>query len=285
VTSVRNIGGKFDLGWNALQHRLAGVVEYSIGKGRMNLVLATYHYAKGDSHRGCRGHAYDADAARANARDLVNQIDEIFGQGREQVDAIMVGVETDDESLVFHDRAGDRAVSMTEFGSDDERDFRRLIGELYPDMRAPVAEDLLPLVRGSVLHLRKLSRTKRTPVQIEHTERILAIGDGFDWLHRPNYALIINDFDPQMDDAIAAGAKIIEENAKAGRIPRGGALLFACAPYARQGHFKAQAIRRARYLTQLGQETLKKHHPHLTKTFRPLTGVVDLHTRELEIVD
>ena len=66
----RNIGGIFDLGWPALSLRLTEIVDYAISKGRSNLFLVTYHFAKGDPHRGCRGHGYDKEKAFKSALGL-----------------------------------------------------------------------------------------------------------------------------------------------------------------------------------------------------------------------
>ncbi len=282
---VRNIGGAFELGWPAFQHRIRQVVDYSMENRLLNLVLATYHFARGDKHRGCRGHGYDTKKAVASARNLVLQFEEVYGDGREQVDPILVGIETDEEALVFHDRCGERSISMAEYGGADEASMRKVIKELYPNMREKVAEDLLPLMLGNARHVKELRMRPRPPVQLEHTERILAVGQGFDWLHKPNYALIINDFDPQMDDAIAAAAKIIAENRDAGRIPSSGALILASVAYGDIGPSKSLAVVRARYLTRLARETLVKHHPKLTRFFHSLTTVVDWNTRQLEIVE
>ncbi len=285
MNPVRNIGGVFELGWPALQHRIRQVVDFSMERRLLNLVLATYHFAKGDKHRGCRGHGYDTKKAIASARNLVLQFEEVYGDGRQQVDPIMVGIETDEEALIFHGRDGRHSISMAECVGKDEASMRTLIQELYPDMREKVVEDLLPLMLGNARHVQELQMRPREPVQLEHTERVLAVGQGFDWLHKPNYALIINDFDPKMDDAIAAAAKIIGENRDAGRIPSSGALILASVAYGDIGPSKSLAVIRARYLTRLARETLDNHQPELSRFFHSLTTVVDWNTRQLEIVE
>jgi hypothetical protein len=61
-----------------------------------------YHFSKGDPHRGCAGHGYDTCAARSFAFDLQGQIERVFGTNHHAVHPIVVGIETDEDSLVFH---------------------------------------------------------------------------------------------------------------------------------------------------------------------------------------
>ena len=70
--------------------------------GHCCLPLVTYHFSKGDPHRGCAGHGYDTAAARAGAVSLVNQIERVFGASHACVYPIVVGIETDEDSLVLH---------------------------------------------------------------------------------------------------------------------------------------------------------------------------------------
>ena len=112
-------------------------------------MLVTYHYAKGDKHRGCRGFDYDVDAARAATASLKKKFDEVFGRGT--VHAIQVGVETDNEGLVLHGDDGE-VVDLAVFDL-THGNVLKLIERLYPDMASRVRLDLLPLVEGNIRHI------------------------------------------------------------------------------------------------------------------------------------
>lgn len=140
-------------------------------------------------------------------------------------------------------------------------------------------------MRGNAAHAEEIRDAERPDLELGHRERIVAIGQGFDWLHRANYALIVNDLDPQMDDAIGKAVGIIKYNRDKKRVPASGALLFASVCYyTRQDHHRNAAIARAKYPTRLGLESIRRFHPDAEDFFHPLTAVVNWDTRSLEIV-
>jgi hypothetical protein len=285
VKPFRNIGGSFEIGWPAFATEVVDFVNYSIQRGRKNIFLATYHFSIGDTHRGCRGHNYDTGTAIASARDLVKQFERVFGAKHQQVYPIVMGIETDSGSLVLHDGAGHRSQVLGDLVDTNSGFLRRLIMSFYPDMHERMVDDLLPLLVGNVAYVSELRKTGRPPVDLEHKERVLAIGRGFPWLHTENLALIVNDMDPRLDKIIAAAAGILVGNRDAGRIPDTGAVLFASVAYRKHGFERKAAVERARYLTRLGLQSIREHYPALEGFFTPLTTVVDGHTWKLERVD
>jgi hypothetical protein len=284
IRPFRNIGGIFDLGWPALRERVDELRGYALARGRHMLCLATYHFSAGDPHRGCAGHAYDTEKAVGAAASLVDQLNFFFEcDPLRQVYAIMVGVETDCETLVFHGKDG-RTVSMGDHALSDEATLLRVIKDLYPGMPEQVAADLLPLLIGNAAHAAALCLQPKVGVELQHRERTLAVGSGFDWLHKINYALIINDTDPQLDRSIATAASIIKSNRDAGRINKESAVFFASVSYFDENQ-KHGAVMNARYLTRLGLEAIRDAHPDLEGFFRPLTAVMHWDTRQLEVID
>lgn len=112
---VRNVGAKFSMGWKPLYDKVKGWLEYSISKNRNCLVLATYHFSKTDTHLGCAGHGYDTDAAIRNAEELKKEIDEVFGFGPSSpINTIVVGFNTDDDSLIVHSMDGKSKFDISE---------------------------------------------------------------------------------------------------------------------------------------------------------------------------
>src|SRR3989344_5077781 len=79
IKPYRNIGGKFDLGWPFFGRLMLDDIEYSVSRGRTTIVLSTYHFSRGDKHRGCAGHNYDTNAARKGATHLREQFEAAFG--------------------------------------------------------------------------------------------------------------------------------------------------------------------------------------------------------------
>ncbi len=77
-------------------------VSSKIDSGRRCLALVTYHFSKGDPKRGCAGHGYDTEAARAGAVALVSQIESVFGGNHTCIHPIVVGIETDEDTLILH---------------------------------------------------------------------------------------------------------------------------------------------------------------------------------------
>jgi hypothetical protein len=194
----------------------------------------------------------------------------------------MAGIETDCEALVFHGHDG-KVVSMADMASTDEAALMEVIMGLYPDMPLQIAQDLVPLMAGNIEHARAVAGREKSPVELQHMERVLAIGQGFDWLHKINYALIVNDADPRLEVTIGMAAGIIKANRDAGRIPRESAVYFASVSYYDE-HEKNGAIMNAKYLSRLGMEAIKKAHPDLDGFFKPLTAVMHWDTRQLEVI-
>ncbi len=280
IQPFRNIGGKFDLGWPHFGQVFEGWVNYSISRGRRCLVLVTYHFSKGDAHRGCAGHAYDTIAARENAAELVRQIDRVFGGDHATVHPILVGIETDEDALVLHGEHG--TVNLADEYSGSTGKVERSIQEkVYPDMQPEMIADLMPLVIGNLRHIDAIRKAKRPIADAEHKEQVLAVGRGFDWLHLPNKALIVGPYSYNLGDPIAVAGTVLLGNIKAGRI-RGedGVVLLSSAAYRKeQGFEQYRAVEKARALARFALATLHERVPELKPYLRTLVGTTDFDTR------
>lgn len=281
IRPFRNIGGVFDIGWTALNAQLSHYVKTSVEKGRKILFLVTYHFAEGSRHRGCRGHEYDVDRAIKSAQGLVGQIRRVF-DGDPGIYPVLLGVETDHQKLIFHGREG-QSMATTEM-EDDPAELPGLIRSFYPDMHPEIVPDLVPLLLGNIRHLSSVRVDEPLADDLEHKERTIAIGQGFEWLPH-NWALVINDLELTLDDTIGKAAGIIKENIKARRVPKDKGLLLASVPYEADGFERRLAVERARHLKQLGLESIDKFHPDLKHFFEPMTAVMNWQTRRLEIVE
>lgn len=284
IQPFRNLGGMFDLGWPHLGEVLANYVQRMISDGRRVLVLITWHYSKGDHHRGCAGFNYDTEAAIAHAYAIQHQMEYTFGAGHSTVYPLVCGLETDEDSLILHGVSGER-FELANLTPEDKPALGPKLISLFPDMPARVREDLLPLLYGNLDHVAQLrEETKKTPraLDIQHREWMICLGRGFDFLHTPNIALIIGPYSPNLDDPIRKAAGIIESNMREGRIPEDGFLLLASVPYDELGMDRARAELKSRFLSNFAAEVIRKEFPDLATRMHMHTAVLDWRSRALE---
>lgn len=280
IQPFRNIGGRFDLGWPFFQETTKNFVQYATKHGRRALILVTYHFSKGDHHRGCAGWKYDTGAAHAAAQQLAEQTETVFGKSPRVVYPVVVGVETDEEGLVIHGINGeslDMATLSTVEGLEGK------IHDLFPDMDEQMVRDFIPLLIGNWEHIAEIRASNRPPIDLEHREQIIAVGRGFDWLHLPNKALIIGPFSHEWPSAVATAGKIILGNLEAGRVPKKEGVLLLLSSLSRdeEGSFGwNMAIEKAKYLRRVSEEVLHANVPELKDSLQILAGVTFADTRK-----
>jgi len=272
----------FNLGWPHLGEVLANHVQDIVKTGRRVLMLITYHFSKGDPHRGCAGFCYDTEAAKAHTYAIKAQVEHVFGSGHGTVYPIVCGFETDEDAIVLHGNNGD-TLEVAKLTEQDESTLGRRLEALFPDMPQRVSSDLLPLLVGNMRHVAEMRHIQRT-LDIEHREWMICLGRGFDFLHMPNLALIIGPYSPDLADPIRKAAGIIENNMRAGRIPDDGFLLLASAPYVEIGVDRARAELKSRFLSQFAAEVIRTEHPELASKMFMQTAVLNWRSRVLEMV-
>jgi len=284
IRPYRNVGGYFDLGWPLLGEDLMDWVEYGISKGKRSLILVTYHFSKGESSRGCAGFNCDCEAAVQFANKLHRQVNRFFGHDNRVVFPIVVGFETDTDSLIFHsqDQKNHKIIACSDEMSDDPIDLMAMITELYPNMDNEVKQDLMPLIKGNIAHIKEVKEEGRNLDDMQHKEWMLLVGSGSDWLHIPNTALIIGPFDPDLSKPIIKAISIIESNMKSKRINDDGFLILSSVPFAEEGIDKNRAREKANFLQAYMREIIKTYYPHLLEKARFMSTVIDERTRRME---
>jgi hypothetical protein len=280
IQPFRNLGGCFDLGWPHLGEVLSDYVLSVVHEGRRALVTSTYHYSKGDPHRGCAGFDFDTEAARAHTFVIRGQLEQVFGTGHQTVYPLVCGFETDEDALILHGHNGDVLDASTV--TDIETLPARLLA-LFPDMPEQVRNDLLPLVQGNIRHIAEVRRTARE-LDMEHREWVLCLGRGFDWLHMHNQALIIGPYSPDLADPVRKAAGILQSNMAAGRIPDDGFLLLALAPFSELGVDRARAALKSRFLSDFAADVITREFPELAQKMRRRTGIFNWGSRNLEFL-
>jgi len=281
IQPFRNIGGQFDLGWPFFGLLTKEWVDYALNRGRDSLIFVTYHFSKSNVHLGCKGFAYDTEAAKKFTRNLVHQVERVFGVRHSVVYPIQLGIETDEDALILHG-VGDAVLDLGKIKEIDEEKLCIQLRKLFPDMKTQMVEDLLPLVMGNLRHIAKKRNEKKTKVAIDHEEQILGVGRGFDWLHLHNKALLVGPFSYDLGDPISKAAGILLDNINCKRIPKkDGVVLMASAVYRDEVGIERQlANEKAISLAQFAMSTIKEKVPDLMHHLNLLVGTVDLNTRK-----
>ncbi len=289
IQPFRNVGGTFNLGWPFLGEVLRGWVDYTVSRGRNRLIIATYHYSSSNPDWGCKGHNHDTKKACNAAHDLARQFEDVFGASTRVTHPIVVGIETDEDALILHgERDPELVYNVAQHLGDTDKEIRGFLRELYPSMLEQTLEDLLQLVVGNQFHVRETRRIGRKPIELDHAERVIAVGRGFDWLHMPNTALIIGPYDHKWPDAVETAGQIVLKNLTLGRIPeRDGVLVLPSAlSHDPVGSFGWNlGVEKARYLERVTLETLKERVPDLMPYVRHCSGVLEADTRRFHLLD
>ncbi len=285
IQPFRNLGGKFDLGWPFFQNIIEQWVQYSIGRGRHCLVFVTYHYARGDTHRGCRGFNYDTNAARDAAIKLKDQFIRVYGRGG-AVMPIVCGIETDLDALILHGEDVETVVDLAKIKQSSQLELEELLYSLYPAMPERIVRDLIPLVRGNIRHIAEIRASNRPTEDAEHKEWVLGVGRGFDWLHAINTAFIVGPFDPNLSVAIETAARLLKGNIDDGRVDPNGIVLLTSAAFRDEAGPEYHLAReKALFLSEFAQNIIRDKVPDLVPHLQILTGFTDLSTRKFEVIE
>ncbi len=281
VKPFRAIGGKFDVFWPSFLGRMRHWVEAAIHQGSRSCVFVSYHYSGSDPHLGCAGWKYDTAAARAHAEKLRDDLRFVFG---EQLTAIVAGIETDCDVLTLHGPGGD--VSGASLKGKSEEEMRMEIKKCFPMVTDDVLRDLVPFMKGNASHVSGFDTCARTSAEKDHDERIVAVGQGFDWLvtGNSNLALIINDSDPNLQESVKVAASLIVKNLA--RAMNDEATLFTNVPYTEPGLDYRQAIARTKSLNAFIKKVVGDAYPELSASgcLHTLATVMFEPSKKIEVV-
>lgn len=283
ISPFRNLGGRFDMGWPHLNEMVTEEIRHVLSEGRHTLALLTYHFSKGDPHRGCAGFDYDTDAACAHTFALKRQLEFIFGADHALVYPVVCGFETDEDALLLHGHDGEILDLSTLSPSEQDR-LPILLSGLYPDMPELMRSDFVPLLADNISHIAEVKGMDRH-LNIAHSEWMICIGRGFDWLRTPKVALIIGPYSPNLTVPIRKAAEIIETNMRSGNIPEDGFLLFSEKTYNQFGIDRCRAIVKSKFLSEFAARLIRVEFPWLAERMSVRTTVLAWQTRALELID
>lgn len=284
VRSYRNIGGHFDLGWPLLGKQLKDRIDHGISNGRKSLILITYHYSKGDKNLGCAGFECDPEAAFAFSLKFHKQVNRFFGQNNQVVFPIVIGFETDTQSLIFHPQnpSGKGAVMCSDSLPEGKEKMLEIIHGLYPDMDKEVKKDLKRLMEGNIAHLKGLKAKGKRSFDTHHKEWVVGVGEGFAWLNEQNTALIVGPYDPDLSKPIIKAIDIIKENMATGKIIDDGFLILSSAQFKEEDVDKNRAREEANFLRSYTKKIIENNYPCLIDKAKYIAVIVDERTRLLE---
>lgn len=288
LTNYRNLGGQFDFGWPMLNFVVRESVKKSFESGRQCLFIITYHYSESDGHLGCAGHGYNKRASVKHAYDLKGQIERAFGNYRSiyKLECIVMGIETDRESFVLHGKnQGDNLNTISISPDESKENVFSLVREKYSDLTERMLLDLLPLVMGNITHANRLMQEGKSAKNNEHREWILGVGStgAFNWLHEPNTALLVGQYNPNLSRPIRKAAGLIKANLESGKICNNTPLLLAAADY-ENSSVEPQSVERAKYSYRLAREVIEEFYPELIEFLCEAVVIVDRETQLFKLI-
>lgn len=291
IQPYRNLGGIFHLGWPFFQQAIEGWKKYADSKDRDSVVFVTYHFSRGDKHRGCKGHGYDTDKARNSSLNLKKEFDFVYGpaqaQSRNKLFAVLVGIETDWESLILHGENG-QTLDLAEVSDSFDENVSNLLIALYPNIYAVapnVIRDFVPLIKGNILHTQEIKSSNRPVQEADHREWIVAVGRGFDWLHEPNKALIVGPWQDNLSDPIRTAVSLVKHNKEEGLLNNEKIVLLTSGIYREtEGEEPRLAELKSRYLKDIAMGVIEKDFKELLPELEILMTTVDLNTRKINVI-
>ncbi len=285
IRSHSNIGGKFDMGWHYFGNLMRKWVEYSMSKNRNCVVMSTYHFSKGDHHRGCAGFGYDTEAAKLHTRNLMTDLIEVFGN--DIFYAIQVGVETDEDALIIHGDDGS-VLNLAEENIMSKEELFFKLRTLFPRMKENVVWDLVPIFAGNQQHIEEVRLSQRPIISLDHTEQVLCVGRDFDWLEAPNKALIVGPYSFNIGGPIEVAAKVLLSNILNSRITKDeGIQVITSAVCDPDMDFRyKQATFQAKALATYTMEVIETRVPELLEFLcdKPLVGVLNYNTYKFDLI-
>lgn len=282
VKPYRAVGGRFELFWPGLRKRLRTWINLGLDSGRRSVALVTYHYSASETLFGCTGWEYKTSLAKAHAKALCDQMVSVYGDYA--LTPILTGVETDGDELILHGPEGE-VSGNTLIGLTSEQ-VRGVIRWAFPRLDARLVEDILPFMMGNASRVADLKLHPRDLTGLDHAGFVIALGQDFSWLARQNFALIINDFDPDLKFAIERAAKIIMKNLQSSSAEK-QATLFTNIPYRTVGMEEREARAASIGLQRFAQHVIRAMYPDLWRSGKLLylTGVTYASSQKLTVIE
>ncbi len=291
VYPVRTIGGMIDIGWPAFKPHFERRVRIAGERKKSLLMPVTYHFSALGKDFSCKGYDYDTAKAVVGQTAVRDQFDRVtrtlfIEGGVRQVYTVLVGINTDDRSIILHGNKGETLetnILVQHSEIESEALLRERLPKLYPEMPTGMIQFLTDrMVYNRTLVMRK--RTEKVSSEdLDHNEWILAVGNRFDYIRTWNSAIKIKSWDPNFIKTCMSGAHIIFENIEEGRVSKkDGVVLLVNESFDRDTqHYDdwRAAEESARWMYREVSEAIISEFPTLREYMHPLVGIVSTERR------
>jgi len=274
ITAFRSVGGIHNLEWKKFRRCLENWLNHAKAKKRSAVLIVTYHWSRGALQFGCKGFNYNLQAAVDGMSRFRRQVESHY---RGEIWPVMVGLETDTNSLIVHSPKGEILDLGLVYPDTGKSFLEEKLHSMFVGFPESVLKDLASLFLGNVQYINNNKVKSSEP--LDHQEQVLAIGDYVEWLPF-GFALKLGLHDPVLKQSIVVAASIIHDNLLSGRIPNNGAL-FISVPYWQPNQRQA-AITQSNSLFQIANKSIRENYPDMRNFFNPLVGVMDLSTNGFE---
>jgi hypothetical protein len=284
VTSFRSIGGKNKVGSPLFDAAIREWADFAHRMYRKKLIIATYHFASGNQHRGCAGFSYNTPAAIQYMFQFRDDIESLYKA--RYVRCVVIGIDTDTGALVMHGADGE-ILNLKEAYICAREALEMRIEQMFPHLDEEILHTLMLLALKNAQHLRDAQEQVISMVDLEHGERILGLGHGYEWCLPRNLAINIGPFDPDLEFPLLTAAGLIQANIRERRISQAdGGVFLVCIPY-RKKIDRDPAVRQALYFAELARGILEKvprNEIDMSEFLSPLVCVLDYNTPQLEVI-
>lgn len=290
----RNLGARFNLEWEKFDEAVFRCYMHHLKEeGKGSLAMLNYHWSKGSKLRGCKGFNFDKDAAIAAMFGLQEQFKRVYGDNTESMIPLVVGLETDEDSLVFHGDKGEildlGALSLHDFCSEEElkRWLQSEFRKIYPKKPSGAIGDLCFMGQKNLEHTAEVRGTQRPITDLDHKERVVVIGRGADSIYEANLALIVGMYSDEPEEAIREAIGVVQSNMQKGRINKDdGFVLLSTAAFGNENGLTFDRAReRALGYRKLGMKIMQEHYSGMLEYMHPLTTVTNLDDRMFKIIE
>ncbi len=284
ITPLRSPGGKANACWPAFKSQLKTWFDGP----HFKLFIATFHFSgSNNAHLGCAAVNKDEQKARQIVDDLAGQLNRIYAAT--PLYAIVIGINTDDGSLVLRSATGNREVDATTLVGKTTREIEEVLYGLYPDCPRQIRSDLAPIVVRNCQFIR--ARPKNDG-DLDHQEMMIGVAGGlgsFSWLDK-DMALIVSTIHlGELEKSLLTAATVLSNNldrwskspSQQHMLER-GIVLMSCVPYWTDSRSDVmQAEEEAQYYQQTALDIITPKFPDLVRRLSLLTATIDPGTRHL----
>ncbi len=289
-------GAMVDLASPVFYNSLLDWYECVTAAGRICIFGVTSHYSQSNVHMGCRAHDYNRHAAEGMAVSQARQLMDDFAlyDGSRKLYPVVWIVETDRQAITLRKLRGSAtlaAISLIDRSRDE------IVKEVVEFYRGEIDDVRVSEAIGKEIMVGNIGQVKRNGIAgidsagaIDHAERALCWGRGFDWVTESarNTALIIGHFDPDAEAHIRTAADILYANLVIRKtVPlREGVALITSVPYRAAASEPARrfAERKAEFFHHRAMEAIARGCPELLPHLHYMVGVVNNDTRRFRTI-